>query len=71
MTENSEKQKSGSRIPSANNPGALSVTDGTIAVGTVVPSGDGSFFSFGVDEILIGEYRTLPEAARSLPRVRA
>ena len=64
------KQKSGSRIPAANNPGAISIYDGQDKAGTVVEH-DGSHFSYGNDDILIGEFNTRLEAVRSLPRVRA
>ena len=40
------------------------MTDGTIAVGTVMER-DHSFFSYGTDEVLIGEYPTLAAAVRS------
>ncbi len=46
----------------------MSVCDGHEHVGTIVPC-DGSFFTFGVDDILIGEYSTQSEAMRALPRV--
>jgi hypothetical protein len=69
MTKNSEKQKSGSRIPSANSPGALFVTDGAIAVGSVVEH-DHSHFAFDPAGVLIGEYSTRLAAMRALPRVR-
>jgi hypothetical protein len=61
------KQQSYSTIPSARAFGFLAVTDGTIAVGTVMER-DHSFFSYGTDEVLIGEYPTLAAAVGSLPR---
>jgi hypothetical protein len=60
------KQQRYSTIPSARAFGFLAVTDGTIAVGTVMER-DHSFFSYGTDEVLIGEYPTLAAAVRSLP----
>jgi hypothetical protein len=61
------KQQRYSTITPAKAPGFLAVTDGTIAVGTVMER-DHSFFSYGTDEVLIGEYPTLAAAVRSLPR---
>jgi hypothetical protein len=61
------KQQRYSTITPARTPGFLAVTDGTIAVGTVMER-DHSFFSYGTDEVLIGEYPTLAAAVRSLPR---
>jgi hypothetical protein len=60
------KQQRYSTITPARAPGFLAVTDGTIAVGTVMER-DHSFFSYGTDEVLIGEYPTLAAAVRSLP----
>lgn len=55
-------------IPSPADPGALSVSDGAIHLGWVVPS-DGSFFAFNYRAKLIGEYRTQLEASRAIPFV--
>ncbi len=53
-------------IPDPNSPGALSVSDGTTRVGTVVER-DHSWFSFGIDGVLIGEYASMREAMRAVP----
>jgi hypothetical protein len=53
-------------IPRSNAPGALAVTDGSEFVGSIVKH-DHSYFSFDADGILIGEYRSLQAAMRSVP----
>ena len=57
-------------IPHADSANAISIYDGQIKAGTVVEH-DGSHFSYGTDDILIGQYATRLETARSLPRARA
>jgi hypothetical protein len=56
-----------SNLPSAHAPGALSVTDGTEFVGTIVKH-SGEYFSFDPTGVLVGEYPTQAAAMRSLPR---
>lgn len=46
--------------------GALAVADGHVTVGYVVEH-DGSFFAYGADQILIGEYSTQRAAMRAIP----
>ncbi len=60
------KRRKSNGIPDPRAPGALTVTDGHEHVGTVVPC-DGSFFAFGTDNVLIGEYRSQAEAMRAIP----
>ncbi len=47
-------------------PGALAVTDGHDTAGYVIEH-DGSFFAYGADQILIGEFPTRRAAARAIP----
>ncbi len=54
-------------IPDPNSPGALSVSDGTTTVGTVVER-DHSFFAFDADGTLLGEFRSRRQALRSIPK---
>ena len=56
-------------IPRADSANAISIYDGQTKAGTIVEHG-GSHFSYGADDILIGEFNTRLEAVRSLPRVR-
>ena len=58
-----------SSIPRADSANAIAIYDGQAKAGTVVEH-DGSHFSYGTDDILIGEFNTRLEAVRSLPRVR-
>jgi hypothetical protein len=60
-------QAARSAIPKSNAPGVLTVTNGQITVGTIVARG-GSHFAFLAAGVLIGEYRTRPEAMRALRR---
>jgi hypothetical protein len=53
-------------IPSAHDPRALALYEGTTLLGRIVKH-DGSVFLFGADGTLIGEYRTQREAMRALP----
>jgi len=53
-------------IPTADDPAALAVTDGSVFVGSIVER-DGSFFSFDANGTLIGEYATRSAAMRSPP----
>jgi hypothetical protein len=53
-------------IPPAHSAGALTVTDGTVKVGSIV-IWDGSYFSFGADETLLGEFKFQREAMRAIP----
>jgi hypothetical protein len=46
--------------------GALAVTDGHFTAGYVVKL-DGSYFAYGADEVLIGEYSTQRAAMRAIP----
>jgi hypothetical protein len=59
-----------SPIPHANSANAPAIYDGQDKVGTIVERG-GSHFSYGNDDVLIGEYRTRLEAVRALPQGRA
>lgn len=61
------KNRSRASIPSQHAAGALSVHDGVVFVGTVV-DGEGSFFSFDRDGVLLGEYRSQAEAMRIIPK---
>jgi hypothetical protein len=51
-------------------PGSLAVTDGRETVGHIVVR-DGSYFAFGIDDILIGEFDTQSKAIRALPAAGA
>jgi hypothetical protein len=51
-------------------PGSLAVTDGHETIGHIVIR-DGSFFAFGIDDILIGEFDTQRKAVRALPAAKA
>ena len=62
-----KKKISKNNIPSARTPGALSVTDGTEFVGTIVKHA-GGYSSFDPTGALVGEYPTQAAAMRSLPR---
>jgi hypothetical protein len=53
-------------IPSAQAPGFITVTDGTLTVGTIVER-DGSHFAFNPDGQVIGEYPTRRRAIQALP----
>jgi hypothetical protein len=53
-------------IPDADAAGALSVCDGTEFVGTVVAC-HGTFFSFDVNDNLLGSHKSQIEAMRSIP----
>ena len=57
-------------IPSSADPSALSVSDGIIHVGWIVPS-DGSFFAFDFTGSLVGAFPTQAEAANALPYATA
>jgi hypothetical protein len=54
------------KIPHAHAPEALAVTDGQDCIGHIVAR-DGSYFAFGADDILLGEFSTQREAMRALP----
>jgi hypothetical protein len=54
-------------IPSASSPGALTVCDGTVMVGTIIVR-NGSFFAFDAIGIPIGEFETQREAVFSIPK---
>lgn len=56
-------------IPRPDAADGVAVYDGRHIVGICVEH-DGSHFSFGNDGVLIGEYATRLQAARSLPRAR-
>jgi hypothetical protein len=53
-------------IPNPRAANALAVTVGCTTVGYVVKS-DGAFFSFDVDEFLLGEFETQRQAIRAIP----
>jgi hypothetical protein len=53
-------------IPRLDSPDALAITDGVHHAGTVVESGR-SFFSFGPDKILIGEFKARAQAIAAIP----
>jgi hypothetical protein len=55
------------KIPSPNIADAVAVTDGRVVAGYIVKF-DGSFFSYGSDHILIGEYGTRAAALASIPK---
>jgi hypothetical protein len=57
------------RIPKADTPGALQVSDGSETVGSIVVI-DSSYFSFDVEHVLIGEFRTQREAMRAIPKLK-
>jgi hypothetical protein len=63
----STRPLSRSIIPSPHSADSLVVTDGQQAVGKIIYH-DGSFFAFGADDILIGEYHSRQAAMRSIPR---
>ena len=54
------------KIPNAHVPEALAVTDGQDCIGHIVAR-DGSYFAFGADDILLGEFSTQREAMRAIP----
>ncbi len=56
-------------IPRADSANGISIYDGQTKAGTVIEY-DGTHFSYGADDILIGEFNTRLEAVRSLPRAR-
>jgi hypothetical protein len=62
-----KKKISKRNIPSASAPGALAVTDGTVAVGSIVER-DRAFFAFNVDGVLLGTFSTQRMAVIALPR---
>lgn len=56
--------------PSPADPGALSVSDGALHLGWVVPDPDsGSFFAFDWRAELLGEFPSQLEASRAIPLV--
>jgi len=57
-------------IPSARMAHALAVTDGGTCIGRIVAH-DGSYFAFGTDVVLLGEFSTQREAMRALPAAKA
>jgi hypothetical protein len=56
------------RIPKADAPGALAVTDGAVTVGSIVVC-DGSFFAFDYAGVLAGQYPTQIAAMRAIPTI--
>ena len=68
-TQRRDRAQERDSIPRPDAADAVAIYDGQQIVGTCVKRDD-SFFSFGADRILIGEYRTLHEAVRALPQVR-
>jgi hypothetical protein len=57
------------RIPRADTPGGLQVSDGTDAVGSIVVVGR-KFFAFDVEHVFIGTYTSQREAMRSIPKLK-
>jgi hypothetical protein len=57
------------RIPRADTPGALSVSDGSDTVGFIVAI-DGSHFAFDVEHVLVGAYASQREAMRAIPKLK-
>ena len=57
------------RIPKADTPGALFVSDGTDPVGSIVVI-DSSYFAFDLEHILIGEFASQREAMRAIPKLK-
>ncbi len=55
-------------LPTARTSVALAVTDGHNTIGYVIEH-DGSYFAYGADQILIGEFKTRREAVRAIPSV--
>lgn len=53
-------------IPKATAAGALAVSDGMTARGSIVER-DGSFFAFNADGVLVGEFPALRQAMRAVP----
>lgn len=54
------------KIPTADDARARSVTDGTVSVGRIVYDG-GSHFAFDAHGVLLGEYRSMIQAMRAIP----
>jgi hypothetical protein len=46
--------------------GALAVADGHVTVGYVIAQ-DGSYFAYGADQVLIGEFKSQRAAMKSIP----
>jgi hypothetical protein len=61
-----EKIDMKNKIPTANAPNSLTVTDGGTCVGFIVTHGD-SYLAFRPDGSLYGEFGSQREAVRSLP----
>jgi hypothetical protein len=57
------------RIPRADTPGALSVSDGTETVGSIVTI-NGAYFAFDVEHVLVGTYASQREAMRAIPKLK-
>ncbi len=57
-------------IPNPHAPDSLAVTDGTTSIGRIVAR-DGSYFAFGTDNILLGEFATQGQAMHALPAASA
>jgi hypothetical protein len=57
----------GRGVPTADDPSALSVSDGVDFAGTVVPR-DGSYFAFDIIGMLVGVYPSRIAAMRALPK---
>ncbi len=55
--------------PNAHTPGAMFVTDGQEVAGSLVVR-DRSFFAFGADGVLIGEFESQREAIHAIPKAK-
>jgi hypothetical protein len=53
-------------IPNALMAHSLAVTDGGTCIGRIVAH-DGSYFAFGTNNVLVGEFATQGQAMRALP----
>jgi hypothetical protein len=61
------KQEPGRGVPTADDPSALSVSDGVVFAGTIVPR-HGSYFAFDIIGMLVGVYPSTIAAMRALPK---
>jgi hypothetical protein len=50
-------------------PGALSVSDGSETVGSIVTI-KGSYFAFDVEHVFVGMYASQREAMRAIPKLK-
>ena len=56
-------------VPTPHSHAALSVTDGTVTVGHIVPH-HGAWFAFDADDALVGKYPTQHQAVLAIPHKR-